>query len=359
MTEKTQKKTPIKTLNISLSNSDKIGLITNLSTMLGAGIPILEVIETLLEDVKGPQRKVLQVLHDDIVQGKHVYESFEKFPNIFNKVTTNILKAAEEAGGLETTLQSIKNQIIKDIEFKDKIMFALLYPSVILCVMGGVMLTVLIVVVPKISTVFQRMNVELPLPTRVMLFVSDLLLKYTIPTMIGLAAIIFLAIFMWKRNKQAIVQPLTALPYISPIIRRIDLTVFARSLASLLGAGIPITTALELTQGVVIKREIAETIGLSRQMILSGKSLSEGLKSHKGIIPVLMIKIIETGEKSGSLDKSLTEIAEYLDYSVSNDLRSATALLEPVLMVFVGLLIGGVMLAIITPIYGLIGSVGG
>lgn len=333
-------------------------MLTNLSTMLSAGIPILEVIETMLEDVKGNQLKVYKSMREDVIQGKHLYEAFSRFPNIFNKVTINIIKAAEEAGNLDQTLKDIKAQSVKDSEFRDKVLFALMYPALITVVMGGVMLMILIVVVPKIATVFSRMTIELPLPTKIMIWASNMLLTNTIPVVLVTVAFFAAVYFTYKRNRNLILQPLFNLPGIASLIRKMDLTIFTRNLSLLLAAGIPITSALELVQNVVVKKEIADTIKLSHKMILSGKNLSEGLKSHRHIIPTLMIKIIETGERSGSLDKSLQEISEYLDYTVSNELKAVTALLEPILLVIVAIAIGGMMAAIIAPIYGLIGSVG-
>lgn len=348
----------MKNEHINLSNSEKIGMLTNLSTMLSAGIPILEVIETMLEDVKGNQLKVYKSMREDVIQGKHLYEAFSRFPNIFNKVTINIIKAAEEAGNLDQTLKDIKAQSVKDSEFRDKVLFALMYPALITVVMGGVMLMILIVVVPKIATVFSRMTIELPLPTKIMIWASNMLLTNTIPVVLVTVAFFAAVYFTYKRNRNLILQPLFNLPGIASLIRKMDLTIFTRNLSLLLAAGIPITSALELVQNVVVKKEIADTIKLSHKMILSGKNLSEGLKSHRHIIPTLMIKIIETGERSGSLDKSLQEISEYLDYTVSNELKAVTALLEPILLVIVAIAIGGMMAAIIAPIYGLIGSVG-
>ena len=126
----------------------------------------------------------------------------------------------------------------------------------------------------------------------------------------------------------------------------------------LLNAGIPITSALELTEDVVIKKDIHRAIVHARDVVFSGKKLSEGLRDNKQVIPPLMIKIIEAGERSGSLDKSLQEISTYLDYQVSNTLKTVTALIEPLLLVIIGLLVGGMMLAIIAPIYNIIGQLG-
>ncbi len=348
----------MKKYNTSLSASDKIALVSNLHTMLSSGIPILETVESLLEDAKGGPKKLLMEMRSDLAQGQHMYTTFQKFPKIFDPVTVNIIKASEDSGTLDTALEDLKLSIRKEIEFNDKIKSALIYPIFIVIVFILVMVVILVVVVPRIATVFLRLNVELPLPTQIMIFLSNALLTYTIPIIAVITIMIASVIFVYKQNRMAIVRALTSLPLISLLTQQIDLTRFTRSLYLLLTAGIPITTALELTQDVVIKKNIQNAIKHTKIVVFGGKKLSEGLRDSKKVIPPIMIKIIEAGERSGSLDKAMLDVSEYLDYQVSSTLKTLTALIEPIMLVGVGVLIGGMMMAIIAPIYQLIGQVG-
>lgn len=342
---------------VTITNSEKIELIMNLSTMIAAGISILSAVESLLEDAKGNQKIVLQTLNDHIFQGKRVYTAFAEFPQIFDKVTVNIVKAAEESGTLDVILKDIKDNIRKEMEFNDKLKSALMYPVLIMFVFVGVLLMILIVVIPKISVVFLRLRVALPLPTKILMFASDIVMNQTIPFILGSAAVITFFVYLFKTQKKVILQPLLSLPVIAPLILKIDLTRFTYSLYLLLNSGIPITIALQLTEEVVVKKEVFDIIRKTYDMVVSGKNMSEGLKKGKKIIPSIMIKIVEAGEKSGTLDKSLHDVSEYLDYEVASSVKTATALLEPIMLVVVGILVGGMMMAIIAPIYGLIGSV--
>ncbi len=348
----------MKTQNVTLTNKEKLLLISNMSTMLASGISILETVDSLLEDAKGNQKKVLQALRADLIQGKHVYSSFGQFPKVFNKVTLNIIKASEEAGTLDVTLKDLKGTIKKDMEFGDSIRAALIYPILILIVFFAVLFMILVVVIPKISQVFLRLRVTLPLPTKILIFVSNIILHSTIPLVIGMAAVFGLLFFLFKTQRGVVVGVLLQLPLIRELVKQIDLTRFARSLYLLLNAGIPITSALELSQDVVLRRDILKILQNARQMVVSGKRFSEGLKLGRGTIPTIMVKMVEAGEKTGTLDKSMEEVSEYLDYEVSNSLKSLTALLEPIMLIFVGVMVGGMMMAIIAPIYGLIGQVG-
>lgn len=348
----------MKTLSTRLSGKDKVALVSNLATMLGAGIPILEAVDSLLEESKGDYKKVLEVLREDLIAGNHVFASFAKFPYIFNKVTVNLIKASEEAGTLETTLKDIKINIEEEMEFTDKVRSAMMYPTFILCVFLAVFLTILLFVVPRVSEVFSRLNVPLPVPTKVMLALSQFLVQNVI-AVLAAGVVLGVSVFLLYRKKPEIVLSiLFTIPVVSRLVKEIDLTRFSRSLALLLNAGLPIATALELAQDVVVKNEVKDLIIESREMVVSGKMFSEGLRKKKGVFPGMTIKLIEVGEKSGTLAGSLQDISKSLDYQVSKSLKAATALLEPIMLVCVGLGVGGMMMAIIAPIYGLIGQVG-
>lgn len=344
--------------SITLSTGDKIALISNLSTMLSAGITILEAVDSILTDARGNQKKVLETLREDLMQGKQVHASFATFPRVFDKVTINLIKASEQAGTLETTLKDLKENILKEVEFMDKIKFAMIYPVLVMVVFAGVLVLILTVVVPKIGTVFKRLRIELPLPTKMLIWLSDLILGHTLWVVGALGVGVVLVWYMFTAKRETLVNFLSSLPGVSGLVKEIDLTRFSRSLYLLLSSGIPITQALELAQDVVIKKQMRRLIASAREMIVAGKRLSEGLAETRGYIPSIMVKLIEVGEKSGSLDRSMQDVGNYLDYKVSNTLKTLTAVLEPIMLVVVGISVGGMMLAIIAPIYGLIGQIG-
>ncbi len=255
----------------SLSNTEKMQMMGNLGTMLKAGIPILEAVDSLLQEAKGNQRTILEVTKADLQAGTLINDSFSKFPNAFNKVTVNLLKAAEEAGTLEMALQDAKDSLQKEMEFEDKIRSALLYPSFVMVIFIGVMLMMLIVVMPRISQVFGRLQMKLPLATRILIGSSDLLLKQT-PLVIGvLVLIIAFLVAFYHFNRRALVNLLFSVPGISSLIRQVDLTRFARSMSLLLGSGLPIVAALELAEDVIVKSDLQKLVRQSREKISAGK----------------------------------------------------------------------------------------
>jgi type II secretory pathway component PulF len=220
------------------------------------------------------------------------------------------------------------------------------------------MMMILIVVIPKISVVFVRLRVPLPTPTKIMIFLSDLLVHQYLYLIFGLLVFILIGVFLYKEKRSFFTNLIVSLPLISGLSKKIDLTRFSRSLFLLLTSGLPIATALEFSQDVIVNQQIKNLISKSREMLTSGKQFSSGLKNNHNAIPSMMIKLIEVGEKSGTLEKSMQDISDYMDYQVSKDLKAITTLIEPIMLIFVSVAVGGMMISIIGPIYGLISQVG-
>lgn len=345
--------------SITLSNEDKLILVGNLGTMLSSGISIIESVESLEEDAKGNLLVVLTKLRQDLEQGLQVYESLGQFTQVFDGVNVNIIKAAEESGTLDKVLHDLRESAMKDMEFRDKIKGAMMYPVFIFIIFNFVLLGMLYGIVPKIGGVFKSLRIPLPLATKVMLAMSDFLVNNTLLTA---GVVIIVAVFIawiYKIKKKMVLGLVFGLPLISTLVRDIDLTRFTRSMSLLLASGIPITGALELTKDVVIKPQVHDAIEDGYQAILQGGKLSDGLSKRGKLFPGVLKKMIEVGEKSGSLDKSLQDASEFLDYQTSKKIKELTTLLEPLMLVLVAGLVGGMMLAIVAPIYGLISQIGG
>jgi type IV pilus assembly protein PilC len=345
--------------SIRLGGREKIEFLSNMATMLGAGIPIMEVVESLLEEAKGSSKTILETIRDDLKAGNSIHTSLAKFPRTFDKVTVNLIKASEEAGTLEIALKDVKTTSQKEMEFNDKVNSAMIYPAFVLLIFVGVMLMILVVVMPKISQVFTRLRVDLPLQTKILIAMSDFLMKNTLMAL-GITGAVILAFYLLVRfQRENLLRVLFALPMISNLVKQIDLTRFSRSLHLLLSSGLPIASALELAEDVISRKDLRDLIKRSREMVVSGKRFAEGLSTQNKLIPGMVVKLIEVGERSGTLDKSMKDIAENLDYEVSKNLKTATALLEPIMLVGVGGAVGLMMMSIIGPIYSLISNVGG
>jgi type II secretory pathway component PulF len=344
---------------VTLKGTEKLELVGSFSTMLGSGISILEMVKSLAEDSKGGQKLILEEMREDLTQGKRIYVTFAKFPRVFDRVSVNVIRASEEAGTLDLALRDLRAALQKDMEFSDKIRSALMYPVFIMVVFVGILGMILTFVIPKISTVFLQLNVPLPFATRAMMFMSDVVVKHTLWFGGGLTAIGLLIYYLLTYKRKQVLELIFRLPMISTLVMQIDVTNFARNLSVLLSSGLPITQALELVAEVVVRRNMNELLIRTKNMVFAGRPLSEGFRSSKGSVPSIVIKLVEAGEKTGTLDHSLQEIAEYFDYKVTYTLKSLTAMHEPIMLVLVGVAVGGMMLAIIAPVYGLISQIGG
>jgi type IV pilus assembly protein PilC len=201
------------------------------------------------------------------------------------------------------------------------------------------------------------LDVDLPLVTRFLIFLSGLLINFW-PWIVG-GLILAGVLFYWilKTRRRQILYLLSSLPFLSELAREIDLVRFSRSMALLLASGIPISKSLELSQNVLVRKELIDILEFARQEVSQGKKLSEALCVKKGVIPQILIRIVSTGERSGGLERSFQESSEFFDNRVSATIRTITTLLEPTILVVVGLVVGVIMLSIIAPIYQLIGSI--
>lgn len=325
--------------------------------MLTAGIPILEAVNSLVEEAKKNQKVILVQLREDLNQGKSIADSLSKFPNAFDPVTINIIKAAELSGTLETSLKDLTENIKKDIDLSSKIKGALTYPIFVIIVFIAVFLLILTFVVPRIASVFGRFRIELPLPTKILIVSSNTLLAYFPIVLLVFVLLAVCLILIYRTKKKLLLNMIFKMPLLSTLSRQIDITRFSRSMSLLLTSGIPITESLKLSAAVVNKKEVSTAIEIALESVTSGKRLSEGFKMSNGVVPQTVVRITEAGEKSGTLEKSMQEISNQYESKVSDTLKTLTTLLEPIMLVVVGILVGGIMLAIIAPIYGLIGNI--
>lgn len=344
-------------INAHLSIREKLTLISGLSTFISSGIPILEAVESLIEEAQGDMRKILIQLKDDLNEGKEASESFARFPNAFDPTTINLIKAAEEAGTLETTLKDLVQSIKKDEEFLGKVKGGLTYPALVVIILLLVLGLNLFFVIPRVSDVFARLRIPIPLPTQILFAVSKFLTGNKLAALF-ITVLSSVAVFWTIRvNKRFFIGIVSSLPIINVLVLEVDLARFTRSMGLLLKSGIPITDALQFSQDVVAKPELRILIKEATKSVSSGKKLSDGLKKQKKLIPNFMLRIIEAGESSGTLEKSMQDLSEQFADRASSRIITITTLIEPLLLIIVGLMVGGIMLSIIAPIYSLIGNI--
>lgn len=347
----------MKTSTIQLRGRDKLSLFTDISTMLTAGIPILEIMQSLEQDAKGSTKKVILALEKSLINGEPLSEGMAKFPRTFDPVSLNTMRAAEAGGTLEETLQDIVRTLKKELAFTSTIHTAMIYPAFIGVIFTGIIIVMLTFVIPRISQVFSSMRVDMPPVTRIMIAMSEgFIAHWPIVTAVSVA-IAFGAYFFVRAYSRTIIRMLLAIPGLRQLGLNIDLARLTRSFALLLRAGIPLDEALTLSKRVVRKPQIIRAIEHMEHNVETGKSLGTGLREAEHAIPTIMARSIETAETAGTLEQTMQNLAEFFDDQVGESLKAATSLLEPIMIVVIGLMVGGLMVTIIAPIYNLISQV--
>ncbi len=345
------------TSRIQLSGKDKLGLLTDMATMLTAGISILEIIESLEHDSRGSTKKVLAQLKRSLTNGEPLSQGMAQFPGTFDAVTLNTMRAAEAGGTLEDTLHDIVRTLKKELAFTSTIRTAMIYPAFIGVVFAGIVLLMLTFVIPRISQVFSSMRVDMPPITRFMIAVSEGFLAHWLIVSVVVIVIVVLGTMLIRANSRTIIRLLLAIPGLRQLGLNIDLARLTRSFALLLRSGIPLDEALTLSKRVVRKPQVLHAIAFMEHNVETGKSLGTGLREAERAIPPIMARSIETAETSGTLEQTMQNLAEYFDEQVTESLKAATSLIEPLMIVVIGIMVGALMITIIAPIYNLISQV--
>lgn len=344
-------------MSVRLKASEKLELIDNLEAMLSAGIPLLESVEALLGGAKVRSKTVLESLKKDLEAGKTIADSLSQFPDSFDPIAINLIRGGEESGNLENILGDLAETIRKDIEFNRKIKGALAYPVFVIAVFVMIMTVILTFVIPRIGEVFSKLQVKIPLPTKILMFMSNALLNFWPWIILGFAALGIATMVIYRAKRKEVWYLISSIPLLSGLTREIDIVRFSRSMGLLLSSGIPISKSLELSQHVLVRKELMYLVEFARKEVIRGKRLTDALNNKNGNIPQIFIRMVDAGERSGKLEQSFQKIAAYFDDRVSATIKTLTTLMEPILLVIVGLMVGGIMLSIIAPIYQLISSI--
>ncbi len=343
--------------NVRLKPRERLTLLSDLATMLAAGIPIVEAVSALEQDAKGSFLRVLRHIRHGLDNGEPLSDVMGRMPKVFDDITVNLIRAAEAGGTLEETLNDVVRSTKKEIAFNDTIRNATIYPLFVMGVFMAIVVLMLTFVIPRVARVFENLRVNIPTITKLTINASDFFISYWFVIIPAILVGIVLFTIFFKRHKRAVVRLLLKTPGLSKLGTNIDLTRFTRSFGLLMRSGVPLEEALRLSGNIMQRKDIAKIVKQMRVDVGAGLPLSAHLRDTDGVIPVIMARSIETAEKSGTLDKTLQQLAEYFDNEVSESIKVLTALLEPILILLVGLLVGGLMVTVIAPIYNLISQI--
>lgn len=342
-----------------ISSKDKIVFTRQLSTLIGAGLPLSQALGTVVDQTNNPKMKsVAQDILVSVEAGKALGEAFSKHPDVFSAVYISLVEAGETSGTLDKALQRIADQQEKDAEMMGKIKGAMLYPGIVLVVILGVMIFMLYTIVPQVEKLYHDLKQELPFISQVMVNVANALRNYWYLFIIAIAGIVYFASRYLKTDegKRAADAVKLNVPMFGPLFRKLYMARFTRTAESLLATGVPMLDALEICARSVSNSYVAQSILHAADKVKGGKGLAESIETEDYILS-LVPQMIGIGEKSGRVDEMLGKTASVYESELDATLRSISTIIEPVLMVVLAVVAGGMVAAILLPIYQLVGSI--
>jgi type IV pilus assembly protein PilC len=344
-----------------VTNKDIVIFTRQFSTMIDAGLPLVQGLNILAEQAENPTFKsILRQLTKDVEGGSTLAEAMKKHPKVFDSLFVNLIAAGEVGGILDTILQRLATFIEKAEDLKSKIKGALTYPIVVIAIALIVIAVILIFVIPVFQDMFASFGQALPVPTQIVVTMSDFM-KGNIHWIIIAIIAIAIAFKQYRNSKSGrkVTDTLSLkLPVFGDLLKKTAVARFTRTLGTMMSSGVPILDSLEIvakTAGNVVIEEIIYEV---RGSIAEGQTIAEPL-SENDVFPGMVIQMISVGEATGALDTMLGKIADFYDKEVDTAVDALTSMLEPLLMLFLGGSIGGLVVAMYLPIFTMAGAVGG
>jgi len=343
-----------------VSLTEKIFFTRNLQVMITAGLPLPRALRTLAAQSKNKKfQKALLEIGEEITKGKSFSESLTKYPTIFPELFQSMVRVGEESGTLEEVLKTLSRQMERENDLKSKITGAMIYPAVIICAMIGIGILMLIMVVPKLAETFEELAIELPLTTKIVIGLANFLIEKWYLVIIILFLIIFLFFQVIKTEKgKKIMDTLTLkIPIVAPIIRKTNAAHTVRTLSSLIAAGVPIVRSLEVTSGTLGNIYYKAAMVEATERVRKGEKLSEVLKPYEDIYSSIVIQMVAVGEETGETSRILAQLADFFEEEVGNATKNLASVIEPVLMIIIGAVVGFFAISMIQPMYSMLGAI--
>ncbi|MCL2345965.1 MAG: type II secretion system F family protein [Desulfobulbus sp.] len=329
----------------------------HLEQLTRAGVPILDGLTDLRDSIEHPRfREVVAVLIENIEGGQTLSQAMETHPDVFSQVFINLIRAGESSGQLPEVLERIGESLRWEDELAANTKKLLLYPSFVAIVVVIASVFLMTFMVPELKKFVKAMNFQLPPHTRALFFISDLLVAYWYVLPLLPLVVIVAGNFIIRRNPIARVRfdgLKLRLPVVGPILKKIILSRFAGTFAMLYAAGIPVLESIRTTQNIVGNRVVRKALEQAEQAIREGRNVA-GAFHDAGLFPPLVVRMLRVGENSGALDRALENVSYFYTRDVKESVGKAQALIEPALTLFMGFLLGWIMLSVIGPIYDII-----
>jgi type IV pilus assembly protein PilC len=330
------------------------------STMIDAGLPLIQCLDLLAQQEQNKTfSKIIRTIKEDIEGGTSLTDALKKYPKVFDDLFVNLIAAGEAGGILDVVLGRLSNYLEKAMKLKAKVKSAMTYPIAVLVISFAVVALLLIKVIPTFQKMFEGAGQELPGPTAAVIGMSQFAQDYwwVIVGVIVVFVIAFRQFYKTDKGHWMIDSAILKAPVFGPVMKKVAVARFSRTMATMMSSGVPILEGLNIVSKSAGNVVVEDALMKTRQAISEGRSIAEPL-SETGIFPPMVVQMISVGEATGALDSMLNKIADFYDDEVDAAVEAMTSLLEPIMMVFLGGIVGGMIIAMYLPIFKMASVVG-
>ncbi|HBH86191.1 MAG TPA: pilus assembly protein PilC [Syntrophaceae bacterium] len=330
------------------------------STMINAGLPLIQCLDLLAQQEQNKTfAKIITTVKEDIEGGSTLHDALKKHPKVFDELFVNLVAAGESGGILDVILNRLSSYMEKAMKLKSRVKGAMTYPTIVLFVAVAVVALLLVYVIPVFKKLFEGMGGQLPGPTQFLVNLSEFTQSYFLYMIIGAAAVVFLFRRYYRTEKGRLVIDALILkaPVFGPLLKKVAVAKFTRTLSTMLGSGVPILEGLSIVSKTAGNVVVENAIMKTRQSISEGRTIAEPL-SETDVFPPMVVQMIAVGEATGALDSMLAKIADFYDDEVDVAVGALTAMLEPFMMIFLGVIVGGMIICMYLPIFKMASVVG-
>ncbi len=330
------------------------------ATMINAGLPLIQCLELLAQQEQNKTfAQIITAVKEDIEGGSTLSDALRKYPNIFDNLFVNLVAAGESGGILDVVLQRLSNYMEKAMKLKSKVKGAMTYPASVLVISIAVVALLLVKVIPVFQKMFEGFGGELPGPTQFLITLSGYAQKYFLVALIAMAIAVYAFRRYYKTEKGTLLidDLILRSPVFGPLLKKVAVARFTRTMSTMMTSGVPILEGLAIVSKTAGNKVVENALIRVRKSISEGKTIAEPLL-ETGIFPPMVVQMIAVGEATGALDAMLSKIADFYDDEVDTAVEAMTALLEPFMMVFLGGVVGGMIIAMYLPIFKMASVVG-
>lgn len=345
---------------ISVPLKEKIAFIQNLDLLLRSGVAAPRAMRIIAKQTANRKfKQIVETMAADVEAGKSMHEAMALYPKIFSQIFLSMIEVGELSGNLEKSLEYLRIQLQREADLRAKTKGAMIYPAVIVCAMVVIGALLGIFVLPKLTATFKEFDTELPLLTRIVIMISDFMAGNSVLVIVGLFVVAAALVFGAKTpaGKRLFAFVFLNMPMIAPIVKKINIARFSRILGSLMKSGISVVQGLQVTGQALGNVYYQEVMLAAAESVKLGVPLTESLAKHEKLFPFIVTQMLAIGEETGNLEQILDQLAEHNEMEIDDTMKNLSSIIEPLLLLAIGVVVGFLALALIMPIYNISQSI--